>query len=330
MTTNNEKIAERFSNALLSQGIGELRIKKYKTLLRGITKINSKDFSRWTKNDIVNLLAKLQTSDYAENSKRDFRITVKKFFRWLRPDNKEFYEWVKTTPNNKLMKVIKTKDVLTESEVYNMVDMASHVRDKAIISSLFESASRIGELANLKIEDIQFDDKGYSFFVNGKTGEHYKRVMHPVAVELMRKWIGLHPMREDKSSALWVTLPRARQGIKKMETSGFRKMLREIGRECKIAKKLNPHSFRHAKITDMRVVKKIPDGVIEKLVGWKSGKMFETYDHSSVSDIDNVLEEVYDSLKEEKLEPEYEESLRKFFKIFEIINPELRKKLVGE
>jgi len=303
----NEQLIEEFCTYLSSEGLSKNRIKKYFYTLRTISGLIKKPFQDCTKEDLIHFLAKIQDDKikskqketaYAEETKRDFKIVVKRLWRFL--GKEELISWIKTTQNKRLQKLIRTKDVLTEEEVYKMIDNATHSRDKAIISLLFESGSRIGEIEKLKIGDIVFDDKGYNFMTNGKTGDVYKRVVNTKAVELLRNWIKQHPLKNEADSPLWITLARSHTGLKQMKQAGFRKMLSEIAEISGIKKRVNPHSFRHAKITDLRINKKVPDAIIEMLVGWKAGSnMFEIYQHGKSEDIDKALVEVY-GLKEEQ------------------------------
>jgi integrase/recombinase XerD len=298
----NEELIRDFSLSLLSEGISEARIKKYQSTLHTISKNMKKSFEKCGRDEIVDFLAKIEKDDYTANTKKDFRVVIKRFWKWMRKtdDYPPDVNWIKTTIPRRLQKIIRTKDILTEQEVYEMVDTAPYIRDKAIISMLFETGSRIGEIEKLNIGDIVFDDKGYNFVSNGKTGDVYKRVVNTKAVELLKSWMNMHPMKGDSDSPLWVTLARSRVGTRRLENSGMRKMLKEVAEMCKITKKVNPHAFRHARITDLRVNRKVPDAIIEMMVGWTPGsRMFDVYQHAKSEDVDKALSESY-GLKEEQ------------------------------
>lgn len=298
----NEQLIEKFCNDLFSEKLSDIRIIKYRSTLRTISKRMKRPFDKCNKEDIRNFLANIQKSNYSEHTKKDFRVVVKRFWKWLKQTDEypDEVKWIKTTMPKRLQKIIRTKDVLTEEEVYKMVDNAHHSRDKAIISLLFETGSRIGEIEKLKIGDIVFDDKGYNFVTDGKTGDVYKRVVNIKAVELLKEWIKQHPLKDNPDVPLWITLARSHTGMKQMKQSGFRKMFKEIAEISGIKKKVNPHAFRHARITDLRVNKKVPDAIIEMLVGWIPGSnMFDIYQHAKSEDVDKALAEVY-GLKEEQ------------------------------
>jgi integrase len=320
----NEQLIKDFSEYLLSEKISDVRIKKYQSTLRTITKKMNKPFEKCDKDDIMNFLARLEKDsylvnnkkekkNYSVNTKKDFRVVIKRFWKWLKKteDYPVEVKWIKSAIPKRLQKIIRTKDVLTEEEVYKMVDNAQHTRDKAIISLLYETGSRIGEIEKLKIGDIVFDEKGYNFVSNGKTGDVYKRVVNIKAVELLKEWISQHPMKSDPKAYLWITLARSHTGMKQMRQAGFSKMLKEVANISSITKAVNPHAFRHARITDLRVNRKVSDAVIEMLVGWTPGtNMFDIYQHAKSEDVDKALIETY-GLKDEQKKNKMIDSLDK-------------------
>ena len=132
-----------------------------------------KSFSEVTEKDITAFLSELEQSDYAPHTKRDYRITLKKLFCFL--GKEELVKNVKQTlkANNRKL----PEEILTEDEVIRMIKAADHPRNKAIIALLYEGGLRIGELASLKIKNVQFDENGASIKVHGKTGERRVRIV---------------------------------------------------------------------------------------------------------------------------------------------------------
>lgn len=331
----NETHIKDFSNTIKAEGLSNNRIRKYEATLKTISKNMNKDFKKVNKQDLIDFISDIENKkikpvdkeEYAENTKRDFKVVIKRFWKWLK-DTEDYpneVKWIKTSKNHRLEKKIRTKDVLSEEEVYRMVDTATHTRDKAIISLLYESGSRISEIMNLKIKDIVFDNNGYNFIsCLGKTGEIYKRVVNFKAVDILKEWLNQHPLKSEENSPLWITLSRSNLGIKKVGYRGIYNMLKEVAKTSDIRKKVNPHSFRHARITDLRVRKKVPDAIIEMLVGWKPGSdMFDIYQHAQSEDIDKALAEVY-GVKEKQKENQAINNMENLL----ITDPVFRKKIV--
>jgi integrase len=77
-------------------------------------------------------------------------------------------------------------------------------RDKALISVLYESGCRIGEILSLKIRNVEFDNNGAVLIVNGKTGQRRVRLIH--SVPRLMAWLEHHPKNNDPDTSLWVCL----------------------------------------------------------------------------------------------------------------------------
>ncbi len=72
-----------------------------------------------------------------------------------------------------------------------LIDTAINKRDKAIIALLLDVGARIGEIGNLCIKEIKYDDIGISTLVSGKTGQ--RRVRAVWSVDYLNDWIKDHP-----------------------------------------------------------------------------------------------------------------------------------------
>jgi len=71
-------------------------------------------------------------------------------------------------------------DLPSADDVQKLIDTATNARDKALISVLYESGCRIGELLTLRVKNVEFDDYGAVLHVNGKTGPRRVRIIHSV------------------------------------------------------------------------------------------------------------------------------------------------------
>ena len=70
-----------------------------------------------------------------------------------------------------------------------------------MISILYESGCRIGEILNMRIRNVEFDANGAVLIVNGKTGQRRVRLIH--SVPRLVTWLEHHPERDPKAF-LWV------------------------------------------------------------------------------------------------------------------------------
>ena len=80
----NRKTILKFCYDLQTEGISTTRQVKYLHILPSIAKLLQKDFNKATVDDIRRVVNEVNRSDFAEWTKSDYRITLKRFYRWLK------------------------------------------------------------------------------------------------------------------------------------------------------------------------------------------------------------------------------------------------------
>jgi integrase/ribosomal protein L40E len=251
-----------------------------------VASIISKPFTEATYDDIVKIAAEIENRYKSEKTKTALKSNLKVFYRWLRKtkDYPPEVDWIKINHkqvNNKL-----PEELLTEEEIVKMADAALNPRDKALVLILYESGCRIGELLSLKIKDVQFDDYGCVLIVpKGKTGARRVRIIK-YAKELLH-WLDVHPMKNDPESYVWVSLG-VNTKNQLVSYVGIEYVLRRLAKKVGITKKVNPHSFRHARATHL--ARYLPQAIMNEIFGWsKDSRMSSVYYKLSGKDVDEAL-----------------------------------------
>ncbi len=95
------------------------------------------------------MVYRIERSDYSPWTKHDYKVALKRFYRWLKDGGEEYPEevkWIRTTltARDELL----PEELLMEEEVMRLVDACDNPRDKAFIMTLYESGARIGELGS--------------------------------------------------------------------------------------------------------------------------------------------------------------------------------------
>jgi len=109
-----------------------------------------------------------------------------------------------------------------------------------MIDLLFSTGIRVGELVNLEISDINFEDR--ECIVYGK-GDKERRVYFDARTKLhIKKYL---EERNDNNKALFVSLNRP---YERLRISGVEIRLRELGRKLKVPG-VHPHKFRRTMAT---------------------------------------------------------------------------------
>lgn len=195
----NKELILNFVDYCFSEGLGEHRIVKYITTLKYIAQSLQIDFEEATESDIRRYISNLERSRQSQWTKHDYKVVVKKFYRWLNGGQEpSIVKWISTSFKDKNQKL--PEDMIIENEVKLMINSAENKRDKAIIALLWDIGARIGEIGNLRIKDIKFDEMGILIVVNGKTGP--RRVRAVWSVDYLKDWLENHPGQNNPEAPL--------------------------------------------------------------------------------------------------------------------------------
>jgi len=281
---NREAIA-KFKEFCASENLTTGRIYKYIYELRRASRMLGKTFGEVNQEDIRRIVSEMMNIPYySEWTKRDFKVCLRKFYRWLRKDeNPPEVSWYTLGIKDKNSKF--PEDMLTEEEIKKLIDYAWEVRQKAFIAALYESGCRIGEILPLRLNQVKFDAYGAQLLVRGKTG--FRRVRVVASVPYLTEWINNHPQKENPKAYLWTSLRHTLWSYQ-----GVSEMLRRIARRAGIKKKVNPHNFRHSRATFL--ANHLTEAQMKEFFGWVQGSdMASIYVHLSGRDVDNALLKVY-------------------------------------
>ena len=211
----------------------------YLVKLRTMGKILNEKILCPEKEDIKKMIATLKNTttkrhkEYAENSIKDFLTTLKKFYKW-HEEGKYLptVSWIKTRTMASQQE--KPDFVITELEIAKMIKACKNTRDKALISLLYDSGCRIGELLTMKKEDIQFDEYGASLLVQGKTGSRWVRVVGN-SVPLTRE----HISTMEKGEYVFQTMEGEKKGTI-MKYPSVSRLLSQLQRRAGIKRRIYP------------------------------------------------------------------------------------------
>ena len=288
LSKKNKELIIKFHNDCFSEGLSSLRILKYVYTLYGLASRLEKNFDDVNTDDIKILVGKIERSDYAEWTKHDYKVVLRRFYKWLRESDEYPPEvkWIKATMKNNRTKL--PEELLTEGDVKKLIIAANNPRDKAIVSVLYESGVRLGELLSLKLKNVQFDKYGAILSVNGKTG--YRRVRVVSSTPYLTDWINNHPDKDNPESPLWITNDYRK---KQIGYGRIRALLLSIKKRTNVKKKVNAHNFRHSRATFL--ANHLTEAQLKEMFGWvRNSDMASIYVHLSGRDVDNALLKTYD------------------------------------
>ncbi|MFA5303207.1 MAG: tyrosine-type recombinase/integrase [Candidatus Nanoarchaeia archaeon] len=272
-----------YYDCMLSQGLSIPRITKCLRLIQKADEYFKKDLKTLDEKDVIHYFGWLEQSSYSDWTKNDYKTELKKFLKWIYNDEPpKFVLKIKSgvKNQNKLL----PQEVITEQEALKLIECSTSIRNKALISILYESGCRIGEILTLKIKHIVFDEYGCLMNVNGKTGVRQVRIIS--STQILSQWLTDHS-EPGPESYVWSS----RQNSL-INYNSIRKLLKETAKRAGITKRVNPHSFRHARATHM--ANKLTEAQMKMYFGWtQSSKMASVYVHLSGRDVDNAILDVY-------------------------------------
>jgi len=150
-------------------------------------------------------------------------------------------------------------------------------------------------LLPLKMKNIQFDETRAILLVDGKTGSRRVRIIS--SSPALATWLEHHPFKDNPEAFVWIDMgTRNRYGM--MSYAAVAEMLRKLARKAGVNKRVNPHSFRHARATHL--ASNLTEAQMKEYFGWVQGsEMAATYVHLSGRDVDNALLKMHGLAKDE-------------------------------
>jgi len=298
-----------FDTACAAEGLSPLRRIHYLRLLAQLARNMGRPLKDADKQDVVKLLSKLEGRGYSEWAMHDFKVALKKYYRWLRglEDYPPEVKWIKTTTRNNHKKL--PEEVLTEADIRALVEAADNPRDRAFVLVLYESGCRAGEILSARVKQVEFHEHGARLIVAGKTG--MRRVRLVASAPLLATWLESHPDRENPDSPLWTGIePRAQHQA--LRYPAVRAMFKRLAKRSGVKKRVYPHIFRHSRASHLAT--HLTEAQMKGMFGWTQGSdMAATYVHLSGRDVDSALLKLHGVEAKEEKEREEAFKVRKCF-----------------
>ncbi len=166
------------------------------------------------------------------------RRNLSGFFKWLEDENYIFKSPLRRIHKIKL--TIPVKETYADEDLEKLRDDCEELRNLAIIDLLYSTGIRVGELVNLDIEDINFEER--ECVVLGK-GDKERIVYFDARTKLhLKKYLNA---RMDSNPALFVAIKRPHH---RLHSGGVEIMLRKMGIKCEVGN-VHPHKFRRTMAT---------------------------------------------------------------------------------
>ena len=252
----NQELLITFLSAKQIEGCSERTIAYYNTtIMKMLDSLNLK-IENITTDDLRRYLSDYKNQTNVSKATVDnIRRVLSSFFSWLEDEDYILKNPVRRIHKIKTKKVV--KEVLSDENFEILRDSCTNIRDLAMIELFASTGIRVGELVNLNIDDVLFNER--ECIVLGK-GDSERIVYFDAKTKIhLQKYL---ESRKDHNPALFVSF---KKPYKRLGINGVERRIRELGHEANI-KKVHPHKFRRTMATHA-IDKGMPIEQVQKLLG---------------------------------------------------------------
>lgn len=266
-----ERASSLFISALRAAGASEKTLRAYHAAIKSFVAYvgPGKPVSGLSSEDYVSWLSELQQrgvrrprgSGSTRNTIHYYALFVRKFLRWLGLD-----EDLPVPPRDNG----RIEDVLTPGEVERLLGAVSDITDLIIVSLLFETGIRVGELLSIRIADIDLNNG--TIRVRGKYGKERIVFFGPLS-----------------RAAIEALLSQKRPGpydrLVDLTYQAVYKRLKKLALRAGLdPRKVRPHVLRHTFATEaLRRGMSLP--ALQRLLGHSSIRITQRYLHLVTEDL---------------------------------------------
>jgi integrase/recombinase XerD len=213
---------------------------------------------------------------------------VKTFFRFLREEDYLVADPAREITYAKKPKTL-PRSILTESEMKKLLNVpntktALGYRDRTILEVLYSAGVRRGELKNLVLQDVDYNE-GLLRINSGKGNKDRVVPIGKIACRYLENYIkAVRPsfIRNPYNNHLFLSLRGNR-----LSHNALADMVKSYARKAQIKKNVSPHTFRHTCATLM-LRNKANVRHIQELLGHSSLDTTQIYTSVSIADLKEV------------------------------------------
>jgi len=250
-----------------------------------------KSFNGVTRKHLLDYLMAEKDRGLRVNSISRRLVAVKIFFRYLQQESLLVQNVADVMDSPKLWKVL--PEVMTLREVERMLDAPQgdgrqSVRDKALLELMYATGMRVSEAADLKIDDIHFDE-GY-IRCTGKGnkvrvvpfGEKAKACLQRYLETARPAFAGERPERH-----VFLTC----RG-KNFSRKGIWKLVKAYAGKAGVTRRVSPHTLRHSFASHL-LANGAPLRVIQEMLGHVDIATTQIYTHVDQGRLKSVHEKFH-------------------------------------
>lgn len=238
------------------EGLQDSSINQYHRELTRMLRFIDKPIKKISTEDIRYYLYTLQTKRMLSNRTLDIRRSyISAFFSWLTNN-----EYLVRNPCASIAPVKfeePIKDYFTDVEMEKLRMACANDYERAVVEVLYASACRVAELVNIKLEDINFEEKEVNIH-HGKGDKSRKVFLTAKAVVTVQQYI------KDRDYPTVYLFESCRKPHQQLSTRSIECLCQRLGEQTGI--KCHPHKFRRTMATVLHK-KGMPAENIKEILG---------------------------------------------------------------
>ena len=250
------------------EGLAPSTQERYMLILTNFFKIVRRPLNEIDTNTIrYYLYYQKNTGNICDRTLEGYRICINTFFQWC-VDN----EYLLRNPAAKIAHIkfaAPRKDYLTKEELEEVRDRWLNLRDRVIVEMYYSTAMRCTELTNVKISDINMDNRTVQVW-NQKSQRYKICFISEKCLYWLKKYL---PTRDPNNDYL---IQSVRSPHNKLTKAGIERAVRAIGDRCSFDKRLTPNVFRHSLATHA-LAAEVPLVDVQMMLDHKSPKTTLVY-----------------------------------------------------
>lgn len=221
------------------EGLSKNTLKQYGLVLRKFSYMINKNVTDITTMDIRMYLISLSKENLSNITIGNYTNVIRGFFSWLEIEN-----YILDNPMKKIKTIKKEKrlkEALTKEDFEILRTGAQTLRQKALLETMYSTGTRLEEIQNMKIADI--DWQRLQLQVIGKGDKERAVYLNAAAQVYLKKYL---TSRDDDCEYLFVTM---RNPIHKMGQRAIQKEIGKIAQQSGLNKHVHCHKIRRTAAT---------------------------------------------------------------------------------